>query len=98
MTVSRYSRTPTVKNGIQLGTTNVTRVLYESARNGNISTFDYVVKEGERLDHLAGRYLGNGDLWWVIAATSGVGWMMQVPAGTRVKIPENVDQAMAFVS
>lgn len=98
MTASRYNRSSTIKNGTQLGTSNITYVLYENARNGNITTFNYVLKEDERLDHLAGRYLGNGDLWWVIAAISGIGWMMQAPAGTRIRIPENVDQALAYVN
>lgn len=66
--------------------------------NGNIETFDYVLKEGERLDQLAGRYLGNGDMWWVLAASSGIGWMLQATPGTRIRIPNNVNQIMAYVS
>ena len=98
MSTSRYNRTPRILGGTQLATSRITGVLYENSKNGNIATFGYVLKEGERLDHLAGRFFGNGDLWWVIAATSGIGWMPQVPAGTRVKIPENIDQVMLFVS
>jgi len=98
MSVSRYRRSSRIKAGTQLSTSNISALIYSNVREGNITTFNYVLKEGERLDQLAGRYLGNGDLWWVIAAASGIGWMLQAAPGTRIKIPDNVGQIMSYVS
>jgi len=97
MSVSRYRRTPKIRGASQLGSTNVSQILYSNVLNKNIKTFSYTLKEGERLDHVAGKYLGNGDLWWIIAACSGIGWMMQVPAGTRIFIPRDLNQILSYV-
>jgi hypothetical protein len=98
MSVSRYRRISRIKGGTQLGTSNINSLIYKNVISGNIETFDYVLKEGERLDHLAGKYLGNGDLWWVIAASSGIGWMLQAVPGTRIRIPSNLNQILSYVS
>lgn len=97
MSVSRYRRTPRLKGSTQLGTSSVSSIIYTNVINNNISTFSYTLKEGERLDQLAGRFLGNGDLWWVLAACSGVGWMLQAPPGTRILVPRDLNQIMAYV-
>ncbi len=97
MSVSRYRRVSRLKGNSQLGTSNITRVIFRNVIDGNIAYINHVLKEGERLDHLAGKFLGNGDLWWVVAAASGIGWMLQAAPGTRIRIPTNVDQVMSFV-
>jgi len=97
MSVSRYRRTSRIKGSTQLGTTNISQLLYSNVIDKNIGTFSYTLKEGERLDHIAGKYLGNGDLWWVIAACSGIGWMMQVQPGTRIFIPSDLNQILSYV-
>lgn len=97
MSVSRYRRSSRLRGATQLGTSSVANLLYTNVKNKNIVTFSYVLAEGERLDHIAGKYLGNGDLWWVIAACSGIGWMMQVPPGTRLFIPRDLNQVLAYV-
>ena len=53
--------------------------------------------EGDRLDHLAGKFYGSGTLWWIIAAASGVGWGLQVPPGTLLAIPTRLGQINALV-
>jgi hypothetical protein len=98
MSVSRYRRTSRIKGGVQLGTSYINSTIYQNVENGNIETTPYVLKEGERLDHIAGKFLGNGDLWWILAATSGIGWMLQAVPGTRIRIPSNLNQIMAYVS
>ena len=45
------------------------------------------MKEGERLDQIAGVVYGDSTLWWMIAAASGIGWGLQVPPGTKLRIP-----------
>lgn len=49
-------------------------------------------EEGKRLDHYAFEAYGDGSLWWVIAAASGIGWWMQMPAGVKLLIPIDIGQ------
>jgi hypothetical protein len=97
MSVGRYRRTPRLDGGQKIGTSRLTGILFAAAKSGNIPCRTHVLAENERLDHLAGRYLGDGQLWWVIAACSGVGWFLQVPPGTRLKIPTDLDKVMAYI-
>lgn len=49
------------------------------------------VDNPDRLDRIAFRYYDDAKLWWVIAAANGLGrgdW--SVPAGTRLRIPQNL--------
>jgi hypothetical protein len=49
-----------------------------------------MLKESERLDQIAYKHLGDASLWWVLAATSGIGWCLQLPPGTLVNIPNDM--------
>jgi hypothetical protein len=97
MSVSRYRRTRRLDGGEKLGTSRVSAILFEAARAGRIPCVTYVLKENQRLDHLAGKHLGNGQLWWVIAACSGIGWALQAPPGTRIKIPTDIEKVMVYI-
>jgi hypothetical protein len=33
-------------------------------------------------------YYGNGRYAWIIAAASDIGWMLQVPPGTYIRVPD----------
>lgn len=59
-------------------------------RLGLIRTRDRILTESQRLDHLAYEYLGDSTKWWILAATSGIGWGMQVPPGTVIKVPVDI--------
>ena len=37
-----------------------------------VKTTEYVFKVGDRLDHLAARFLGDDEYWWVIALVNGI--------------------------
>ena len=54
---------------------------------GQVQYTERVLKEGERLDIIAGQVYGDGRLWWVISAASNIGWPLQAPAGTILRIP-----------
>lgn len=58
---------------------------------------EVIIRESQRLDHLAYLHLGNADHWWVLAAMSGIGWGMQVPPGTVIKVPENLSTIQAML-
>lgn len=73
--------------GFQYGTSNAIPAIRANIQNGNIRTRETVLVESERLDVIAGREYQDGTLFWVIAAASGIGYCLQVPAGTKLLIP-----------
>jgi len=97
MSINRYASDNAIMGGKILGTNSSLRNLREANKAGSLSTISYVIKEGERLDILAGQYYGDGRLWWVIAAASGIGWWMQVPPGTKLLIPTDLSQVESYV-
>ena len=97
MAIRRYSRSPLLKGGKHYGTPGGAVMIRKAAERGNIETEEYVSTEGDRLDHLAGKFYGSGTLWWIIAAASGVGWGLQVPPGTLLAIPTRLGQINALV-
>lgn len=70
--------------------------IFSAVLTGQLDAEVVVLTQGQRLDHLAGQYYGNGRYWWVIAAASGIGWALQCPPGTVIKIPKNLDAALSI--
>jgi nucleoid-associated protein YgaU len=97
MTYGRYDNVTRIAGGKVIGTTTGHVAVRNAATSGRLSTKVYVLQEGERLDILAGREYGNARYWWVIAAASGVGWGLQVPPGTRLIIPTDLNQVLGIV-
>lgn len=89
--LSRYQSTnianaPAVVNMIRMG-----------VKNNTLSYMSDVIPEGKRLDHIAFEYYNDARLWWIIAAASNIGWWLQVPPGTRIVIPTDLNQILNFV-
>ena len=80
-----------------LGTAKAVTRIRRAVRAGQLSTVDYILKEGERLDQIAGRRYGDPRLWWIIAAASNVGWWMQLPAGIQLTIPTDITQVDGII-
>ena len=97
MSISRYSRTSRILGGKQLGTSRSHLIVHMGIENGSIDYETIVSEEGDRLDHVAARKLGDGRLWWVIAAASRIGWWLQVPPGTVLRIPTKMSQVQALI-
>ena len=95
--IDRYRRVPLIAGGKKIGTSRVCYAVRRAIKLNRISFHEHVLKEGERLDALAGKFLGNANLWWVIAAASGIGWGLQAPPGTLLKIPTHIGQVEALV-
>lgn len=93
----RYANTPKINMGMQYGTATIHNSIRRGVQQGRISVREYVLKEGERLDTLAGKSYGNARLWWIIAAASGIGWGLQVPPGTQILIPTDLRQLSGVV-
>ena len=88
MTVRRYGRTRSYGLGFRYGTSHAIPIIRKNVANGNIRIVEeFALQERQRLDILAGERWGDGSLWWVIAACSGIGNALQAPPGTLIKIP-----------
>lgn len=95
--MNRYDKAPIIRLGRQYGTSYIIPKLREKVRNGEIRYNLIQLSGNERLDSLAGQYYGNSELYWVIAAASDIGWCLQIPAGTIIKIPlfEDIQQIIS---
>ena len=47
------------------------------------------VIEGDRLDLLAHRLLGDARLWWIIADYNDIFWPLDIEPGTALRIPSH---------
>ena len=97
MKISRYSSSYLTQGGVSRSTSFTIPVLRAALTQGRLSARVEVMAESSRLDILAGKYLGDATLWWIIAALSNIGWSMQVPPGTRLVIPTQPEQLKAFL-
>ena len=91
MAINRYARSTRLKNNAR-GSSNACAAIYYAIKNELIRYERRTLKQGERLDIIAGQVYGNGSLWWVIAAASGIGWGLQIPGGTVINIPLDIDE------
>ena len=55
-----------------------------------VDTVEYVFKAGDRLDHIAARFLGDDQYWWIVALVNGINYPFAsgglVP-GRTLKVP-----------
>jgi phage tail protein X len=91
MTVRRYARTTKYGLDYKYGISYAVPTIRENIKNGNIRYDSLTLSEGDRLDILAGKIYGDGKLWWILAAASGIGFGLQVPAGTLILVPDLSD-------
>jgi len=98
MTIRRYVRDGTVLGGKAFGTSAAVNAIRQNIRQGNISFTVQNLAEAQRLDVLAGEVYGDASLWWVIAAASDIGWALQVPPGTFLRIPTDLSEIGDLVS
>ena len=97
MTISRYTRAPVISGGTQYGTSQATLILKRAVDAGLITVTERILAGSQRLDTLAGFIYGDSGNWWIIAAASGIGWGLQVPAGTRLLVPTDLAQVADLV-
>ena len=63
MALSRYTRTSRIKGGRQQGTSRAHSIIHLGIEKGIIEFRTIITEEGDRLDHIAARELGDGRLW-----------------------------------
>jgi len=88
MPFSRYNRTSILAFGSKYGTSDAIFAIRTAMANGVLATEEIYIRGTERLDTLAGSIYGDSRYWWILAAASDIGWGLQVPPGTIIKIPD----------
>ena len=88
MPVSRYGKDNVILRGTTLATPAAVNKIRAAVSNSTLRYQTITLQGLGRLDELAGQYYSNGRYWWIIAAASDIGWGLQVPAGTRILIPD----------
>ena len=97
MPIGRYENVTKISGGRVYATSFGMNRIRRAVAARRIEVREHVLEERERLDIIAGREYGNGKLWWVIAAASGIGWGLQVPPGTLILIPTKLSQVRALI-
>ena len=98
MGLSRYSFVGTISNGKSIASsTNMSRI-NAAVVSGNIECTTLILEESQRLDHIAGISYNDSSYWWVIAAASGIGWGLQVPPGTVLRIPVDLNKVIGLLA
>ena len=96
MPIRRYNASAVI-GGLSYGTPEYVRQIYLGVTENRITYTTYIMKFSDRLDTLAAIHYGSGDLWWIIAAASGIGWGLQVPPDTLIRIPDNLQQIISLI-
>jgi nucleoid-associated protein YgaU len=65
--------------------------IYQSVTERNDDIFA-IATEGDRCDLLAQQFYGDQSLWWYIANANNLS-TMNIPAGTSLRIPNNIEFA-----
>ena len=94
--ISRYSYA-SVFEGKSISNSDCVRIIQRGIETGQIDIETSVLAGNQRLDVLSGQIYGSSEFWWVIAAASGIGWGMQLPAGTLLRIPKNINQVLVLL-
>ena len=87
MAFSRYTREDVSPSGEGLEVSFAVTALRRAVTAGTIPIVRRLTTtEADRLDTLAGRLYGDSRYWWVLAATSNIGWGLQVPPGIVINV------------
>ena len=99
MAFSRYTFVKKVSfnNKKMYGTTRNNTVIFNAIESGILPFSSYIMKENDRLDTIAGKIYGESDYWWIIAAASGIGWGLQIPPGTFIRYPTNIEDVFELI-
>ena len=96
MATSRYAFTAKLSNN-KLATSDLSSRIYFAALNNQIAFNDVKLVDKQRLDHIAYKTYGDSALWWIIASASGIGWALQCPPGTVLRIPTDLNQIYSLM-
>ena len=71
-----------------------TTTIYKKAIEKNTDNY-FIAQEGDRCDNLAFRFYGDPNFWWFIAKVNNL-TTNNIPAGTSLRIPANIQHAEGF--
>jgi|OM-RGC.v1.031034171 hypothetical protein len=97
MALSRYSFTSQIIGRTALATSKASSRINNACDRGILDFSPTTLKEGQRLEHIAASAYGSSSLWWIIAAASGIGWGLQVPPGTLLRVPTNISAVLSLL-
>lgn len=97
MSISRYSYVNTFFNRSTLSNSDCIDAIQKGISSGVIEVDIITLSGKQRIDVISGQYYGDSSLWWVIAAASGIGWSLQLPPGTLLRIPKNLEQVFVLL-
>lgn len=92
MALGRYDNDDRINLGTQYGTNRSLYALRNAIKTGIVPVVKTFIATGDdRLDALAGAVYGDARYWWILAAASDVGWNLQVPPGTVIRVVDLSD-------
>tara|TARA_Y100001937_G_C6939980_1_gene249908 strand:+ start:193 stop:498 length:306 start_codon:yes stop_codon:yes gene_type:complete len=100
MALSRYSFSSNRKDSNRQNIIGISKACYkihQAIEDGSLNYTVHILEQGERLDYLAGINYGDSSLWWVLAAASGIGYALQVPPGTIIRIPTSISEVFGVL-
>jgi hypothetical protein len=87
MAFGRYLRDAVAADGKGLTAPGGLAAVRAAIKRGDVPIVQtFTTTDADRLDSIAGRLYGDSRYWWVVAAASNIGWALQVPPGTIIKI------------
>lgn len=95
MAITRYPSSG-VYNLSYYGSSQIVNSIRDAIQSGQLPFTEFTLTGAQRLDTIAGREYGDATMWWVIAAASEIGWGMQIPPGTRIRVP-NMNNLMRLL-
>ena len=98
MTISRYAFAGLTRQGKIIASYSNMSAIFGAVDKGIIEYSTLIIEEGQRLDQIAGMAYQNSSYWWIIAAASGIGWALQVPPGTLIKIPNDLNKVLEVLA
>ena len=76
------------------GNTIVSTSILPTVRKKSSDTFVLMV-EKTRLDHLALKFYGNPNYWWIIASANNIKGTMFAKLGSQIRIPRDINMIIA---
>ena len=98
MGVGRYTFAVSIDGGRGKSNPRISSKISLAVSTGALPVSTRKVGRNERLDSISLDAYGSPSYWWVIAAASGIGWGLQIPPGTILRIPINLGQVLAMGS
>ena len=87
MATDRYIRSPVLAFGSKFGTSTAHVAIRKAIKENKLPFEEHILRGRERLDTLSGTLYGDAQYWWILAAASDIGWGLQVPPGTIIRVP-----------